>query len=90
MVKLLALTAVSALTFGCASTPPALPDVPRQKPVAAMQAEPAVLCQLRPEFDNLVLADQLAMVDNCTALRAEQYRRLERKWGELRGWIEGE
>jgi hypothetical protein len=44
-----------------------------------MAAEPRQLCTLRPGFDNLSLADQAALIENCHALDAEQYRRLEAK-----------
>ena len=52
-----------------------------------MQPEPRELCKLRPEFVNLELPDQLAMISNCHALDAERYRRLEIKHGALVDWI---
>jgi hypothetical protein len=55
-----------------------------------MRAEPRDLCKLRPEIVNLDLPDALAMVLNCHAVDAEQYRRLERKHGELVEFIQAE
>ena len=58
-------------------------------PVEAMQPEPRELCKLRPEFDNLDLADQMALIANCHALDAEHYRRLESKHKALAEWVKG-
>jgi len=52
-----------------------------------MQPEPRSLCILKPEFDNMSREDQAALLDNCHAMDAEQYRRLERKFGSLVDWI---
>lgn len=52
-----------------------------------MQPEAKELCKLRPEFDNLPLNDQLALIANCHAMDAEHYRRLERKHRELVEYI---
>lgn len=87
--KLPALCLGLALIGGCTGTPPPRPEIPRPKPVEAMQPEPSELCQLRDTFDNLDLGDQLALVSNCHAMDAEHYRRLERKYAELRKWIDG-
>lgn len=86
MMKILLLFACSVVA-ACTGTASPRPDVPRPKPVEAMQPEPRELCQLRPEFDNLELQDQLAMLANCHAMDAEKFRRLERKHLELADWI---
>ena len=85
--KRLALILGLVLISGCGGTQQLAPDIPRQKPVAAMEPEPRLLCTLKPEFDNMTREDQAALVDNCHALDSEQYRRLERKFLSLVDWI---
>ena len=81
--------ALALSSYGC-STTPVSPEIPRQKPVEAMQAEPATMCQLRPEIVNMAIEDALALIYGCRVMDAETYRRLEAKHGALRTWIEGE
>lgn len=45
------------------------------------------LCELRPEFGNLSLEDQAAMILNCRALDAEAFRVCAVKHDALAKWI---
>lgn len=72
--------------LACTTLPPA-PDLPRPLPVEAMQPCQRQLCTLRPEFVNLELADQLAMILACRIADAEAYRRCEVKQKALAEWV---
>jgi len=48
------------------------------------------LCELRPEFGNLTLEDQAAMILNCRALDAEAFRVCSARHRSLVDWIRGE
>jgi hypothetical protein len=47
----------------------------------------AALCELRPEFGNLSLEDQAAMILNCRALDAEAFRVCQARHKGLVDWI---
>lgn len=55
-----------------------------------MEHKPAQLCRLRPEFKDLELADQAALILGCRLADAEYARLLERKHKELADWIRSE
>lgn len=72
-----ALVIACLLISSCASTPQARSRQPCNKPVEAMQHKAMQMCQLRPEFVDMELKDQAAMVLNCRIVDAEDRRRLE-------------
>lgn len=45
------------------------------------------LCELRPEFGNMTLEDQAAMILNCRALDAEAFRVCAARHRSLVDWI---
>lgn len=61
--------------------------LPRAEPTEAMQPCAVRLCELRPEFGNLSLEDQAAMILNCRALDAEAFRVCAVKHDALAKWI---
>lgn len=67
--------------------------MPRAKPVQAMAKcrTPSVTeaCRFRPEFANLELADQLAMIGNCIEVTAAVLWECDEKQSRLVEWIEG-
>ncbi len=48
-----------------------------------------VLCKLRPEFVNLELADQSALLLNCKAVDAEALKTCAAKHKRLVEWVKG-
>ena len=78
---------LAASLSGCGTTP-RNPEIPRPKPVEAMQACAVQLCTLRPEIANLELADQLAMILACKIADAEAYRKCSAKQEALSEWME--
>jgi len=74
---------------GCATTKPPLilkPD--RAQPVQAMEPCQRQLCVLRPEFVNLDLDSQAAMLLACKISDSEAFRACEAKNRALVDWIQ--
>lgn len=91
------LVLLSLLTGGCAdlaSLPMIPPTLPRARPVQALQAcrtqSVVDACRFRPEFANLRLEDQLAMIGNCTEVTGSVLWECSAKRDRLAEFIEAE
>ncbi len=91
------LASLSILIGGCATQPSSRetpPTLPRAKPVQALAAcrtqSVADACKFRPEFAQLELADQLAMIGNCIEVTGAVLWECSAKRDRLAEWIESE
>ena len=77
------LAALVSLLTSCAAITPQL----RAQPTECLQPVITQPCTLRPEFVNLELPDQAAMVLACEVVNAQIRREWQRKHGCLAEWI---
>lgn len=86
LVPILALVATSS----CTTTPPQSYKPERVQPTEAMVLCEPALCKLRPEFANLELADQSALLLNCKAVDAAALKTCAAKHNRLVEWVKAD